>query len=259
MRIATWNVNSLNVRLPRVEEWLGYARPDVLCMQETKLANAAFPHMAFQALGYEVAHHGEGRWNGVAIASRVGLDDVVEGMPAAIPGDPDEARIVTATCDGVRVTSVYVPNGRSLDADHYAYKQRWLADLRRFLDTGPGPDEPVVVAGDFNIAPAELDVAPGIVAETHTSEAVRGALGTLLDWGMVDTFRVAYPDQPIYSWWDYRAGDFHKGRGLRIDLLLGTKPVVEGMSFALIDRQARKGKQPSDHAPVLIDTDLGQR
>jgi exodeoxyribonuclease-3 len=256
MRIATWNVNSLNVRLPKVEEWLAYAQPDILCMQETKLANAAVPHMAFQALGYEVAHHGEGRWNGVAIASRVGIEDVVEGMPAAVEGDPEEARIVTATCGGVRVSSVYVPNGRSLDAEHYAYKQRWLADLQRFVASGPGPDAPVVVAGDFNIAPTALDVAPGIKAETHTSDAVRSALGGLYDWGMVDTFRVAYPDDRIYSWWDYRAGDFHKGRGLRIDLILATKPVVEGLTFALMDRQARKGKQPSDHAPVLIDTDL---
>ena len=255
MRIATWNVNSLNVRLGRVEEWLEYARPDVLCLQETKLADAAFPYMPLEARGYEAVHHGLGRWNGVAILSRVGIDDVVYGMPRAEATDPEEARIVTATCGGVRVSSVYVPNGRGLLDDQYAYKLRWLADLRAFVTSGD-PSEPRVVAGDFNIAPADNDVAPGIVAETHTSAEVRGALHELLEWGMVDVFRRHHPTEPIFSWWDYRAGDFHKGRGLRIDLLLATAPVADRTSFVLIDRQARKGKQPSDHAPLLMDADL---
>jgi exodeoxyribonuclease-3 len=256
MRIATWNVNSLNVRLGRVEEWLDYAQPDVLCLQETKLADAAFPYMPLQARGYEAVHNGQGRWNGVAILSRVGLDDVVHGMPQADPADPQEARIVTATCGGVRVSSVYVPNGRSLGDDQYTYKLRWLADLQAFVTSTSKPSEPVVVTGDFNIAPAANDVAPGIVAETHTSPAVRGALGALLDWGMVDVFRQHHPTEPIYSWWDYRAGDFHKGRGLRIDLLLATAAVADHTSFVLIDRQARKGKLPSDHAPLFLDADL---
>ncbi len=257
MRIATWNVNSLNVRQGRVEEWLDYARPDILCLQETKLADAAFPHLAFEARGYQAAHHGQGRWNGVAILSRVGLDDVVAGMPRSESSDPDEARLLSATCGGVRVSSVYVPNGRSLTDDHYRYKLRWLADLRSFLEAAGDPATPTVVAGDFNIAPAANDVAPGIRAETHTSPEVRGSLGALLDWGMVDVFRQHHPTEPIYSWWDYRAGDFHKGRGLRIDLVLASAPVAERTSFVLIDRQARKGKLPSDHAPVLVDTDLG--
>ena len=256
MRIATWNVNSLNVRLGRVEEWLDYAQPDVLCLQETKLADAAFPYLALTARGYEAAHHGLGRWNGVAIVSRVGLDDVHVGMPRADPADPDEARIITARCGGVRVTSVYVPNGRSLLDDQYRYKLRWLRDLNAFITGSADPSEPMVVGGDFNIAPADNDVAPGIVAETHTSEEVRAALRSLIDWGFVDVFRQHHPSEPIYSWWDYRAGDFHKGRGLRIDLLLATAPVAERTSFVLIDRQARKGKQPSDHAPLLIDVDL---
>jgi len=257
MRIATWNVNSLNVRQGRVEEWLDYARPDVLCLQETKLADAAFPHRAFAARGYQAAHHGQGRWNGVAILSRVGLDDVVFGMPRSEPSDPEEARLLTATCAGVRVSSVYVPNGRSLTDDHYRYKLRWLADLGSFLRTTADPFQPTVVAGDFNIAPADNDVAPGIRAETHTSPEVRGALGELLEWGMVDVFRQHHPTEPIYSWWDYRAGDFHKGRGLRIDLLLASASVADRTSFVLIDRQARKGKLPSDHAPVLLDADVG--
>ncbi len=256
MRIATWNINSLNVRLGRVEEWLDYAQPDVLCLQETKLADAAFPYLALSARGYEAAHHGQGRWNGVAIVSRVGIDDVVAGMPQAEAADPQEARMLTATCGGVRVTSVYVPNGRSLTDDHYRYKLRWLADLRSFLATTGDPATPAVVAGDFNIAPTDDDVAPGIRAETHTSPEVRGRLGELLSSGMVDVFRQHHPTERIYSWWDYRAGDFHKGRGLRIDLVLATAAVAERTSFVLIDRQARKGKLPSDHAPVLIDTDL---
>ena len=256
MRIATWNVNSLKARQARVEEWLAYARPDVLCLQETKLADAAFPHLAFSALGYEAVHHGEGRWNGVAILSRVGIQDEVAGMPAAAPGDPTEARIVTATCGGVRVSSVYVPNGRGIEEDHYRYKLRWLADLQRFVAEGSRPTDPVVVAGDFNIAPAPLDVHPKISAETHTSDEVRGALQGLLDWGMVDVLREQYPGDAVYSWWDYRAGDFHQGRGLRIDLLLATRTLADRCSFALIDRQARKGKSPSDHAPLLVDVDV---
>jgi exodeoxyribonuclease-3 len=255
MRIATWNVNSMNVRLGRVEEWLDYAQPDVLCLQETKLADAAFPYMALATRGYEAVHNGQGRWNGVAILSRVGIDDVVMGMPRSEPTDPEEARIVTATCAGVRVSSVYVPNGRSLQDDQYRYKLRWLADLRAFVTAGD-PTKPAVVGGDFNIAPADNDVAPGILAETHTSGEVRAALKALLDWGMVDVFRQHHPTEPIYSWWDYRAGDFHKGRGLRIDLLLATASVADRTGFVLIDRQARKGKLPSDHAPLLLDADL---
>ena len=256
MRIATWNVNSLNVRLGRVEEWLDYAQPDVLCLQETKLADAAFPHLAFETRGYQAAHHGQGRWNGVAILSRVGIEDVRTGMPRCDPGDPEEARVLTATCGGVRVSSVYVPTGRSLADEHYRYKLRWLADLRRFLEADGDAASPTVVAGDFNIAPADLDVAPGIRAETHTSAEVRAALGALQARGMVDVFRQHHPTEPIYSWWDYRAGDFHKGRGLRIDLLLASAAVAERTSFVLVDRQARKGKLPSDHAPVLLDADL---
>ncbi len=256
MRIATWNVNSLKIRLPRVEEWLDYARPDVLCLQETKLADAAFPHLALATRGYEAVHHGQGRWNGVAILSKVGIEDVVLGMPQADPGEPEEARIVTATCGGVRVSSVYVPNGRSLNDDQYRYKLRWLADLHAFVTGSADPTAPVVVTGDFNIAPADNDVSPGIVAETHTSAEVRGALARLAEWGMVDVFRQHHPTEPIYSWWDYRAGDFHQGRGLRIDLLLATAPDADRTGFVLIDRQARKGRLPSDHAPLFLDADL---
>jgi exodeoxyribonuclease-3 len=256
VRIATWNVNSLKARMERVEEWLGDARPDVLCMQETKLADGAFPALAFQALGYETAHHGEGRWNGVAILSRVGIDEVVHGFDDDDEPDP-EARLLWATCGGVRVASVYVPNGRALDHEHYQYKLAWLGRLRANLDRAHDPGEPLLVAGDFNIAPTDADVwdPAAFVDQTHTSAPERQALGALLDWGLSDVFRLLHQEDGLYSWWDYRAGNFHKKKGMRIDLLLGTRPVADATTFTLIDRQARKGSSPSDHAPVLIDVD----
>jgi exodeoxyribonuclease-3 len=254
MRIATWNVNSLKARMPRVEEWLSYARPDVLCMQETKLADAAFPHMAFAALGYESVHHGNGPWNGVALLSRVGIDDVVPGFAQGLEPDPD-TRILTARCGGVSLTSVYVPNGRSLDSDHYAYKLSWLAKLRRHLEIVADPHDAVAVCGDFNIAPADIDVwdPSAFVGSTHVSDAERAALRDVEDWGLVDAFRHRYPDDLLYTYWDYRAGDFHEHRGMRIDLILVSHPLSERIDFALVDRNARKGKLPSDHAPLFAD------
>lgn len=254
MRLATWNVNSLNARQERVEEWLAQCQPDVVCLQETKLADTAFPALAFSALGYDSAHHGEGRWNGVAILSRVGLEDVVVGFADDEGADP-EARLLTATCGGVRVLSAYVPNGRALDQEHYQYKLRWLDRLLRHLDLVAAPHEAVALCGDFNIAPADVDVydPAAFVDATHVSQPERDALGRLLDWGLRDVFRDRYPDtEHLYSWWDYRAGSFHKGLGMRIDLVLGTASVQERVEWALIDRNARKGKQPSDHAPVVV-------
>lgn len=239
--------------MDRVEAWLGDVEPDVVCLQETKLADGAFPALAFQALGYESAHHGEGRWNGVAILSRVGLEDVETGFG---PDDPDpEARIIWATCDGVRLASVYVPNGRALDHDHYTYKLDWLAKLQVHLVERCDPSTPVVVAGDFNIAPTDEDVwdASKFVDATHTSPAERQALGALIEWGLVDTFRKVRSEPGLFSWWDYRAGRFHKHEGMRIDLVLGSAPVAERVRFATIDRNARKGQLPSDHAPVIVD------
>ncbi len=256
MRIATWNVNSLKARMPRVEAWLEQAAPDVLCMQETKLADSAFPALAFQGLGYESVHHGEGRWNGVAILSKVGLDDPRPGWTDGGAVDPD-ARIVWATCGGVRVASVYVPNGRELAHDHYRYKLAWLDRLRSHLADGHGPDEPVVVAGDFNIAPTDDDVwdPAQFVGSTHVSEPERAALQQLEAWGLQDTFRRLHPEPGHFTYWDYRAGMFHKGMGMRIDLLLATAPVADAVTAAVMDRDARKGTKPSDHAPVYIDVE----
>jgi exodeoxyribonuclease-3 len=253
VRIATWNVNSLKARLERVEQWIADMQPDVLCMQETKLSDEAFPALAFMGMGYETAHHGQGQWNGVAILSKVGLDDVTMNFADGEP-DPD-ARIITAMCDGIRVSSVYVPNGRSLEDEHYQYKLRWLKQLRRHVAVLSSSNDPVIVAGDFNIAPADIDVydPSKFVGGTHTSPEERALLGELLEWGLVDLFRQHHSDPKLYSWWDYRAGDFHQGRGLRIDLVLGSASIAERCKWSVIDRNARKGQMPSDHAPVIVE------
>jgi exodeoxyribonuclease-3 len=255
LRIATWNVNSLKARLPKVEEWLAYASPDVLCMQETKMADAAFPTMAFSALGYEAAHHGEGRWNGVAIVSRVGLDDVVAGFSHASEDPGVESRLLSATCGGVRVSTVYVPNGRAVGTAHYEAKLAWLDDLRRHLADTCDPSGNVVVCGDFNVAPDDRDVWDPRRAHggTHVSEPERAAIRALEEWGLADAFRLQHEGGGLFSWWDYRAGDFHKHKGMRIDLMLVSRSMAERVTFALIDRQARTGKLPSDHAPLLVD------
>lgn len=254
VRIATWNVNSLGARLARVESWLTDFAPDVLCLQETKLADDAFPALTFQALGYESVHHGQGQWNGVAILSRVGIDDPVAGFADGAAPDP-EARIVWATCGGVRVASCYVPNGRSLDHEHYQYKLRWLERLRLSLATSFTPNAEVCIVGDFNIAPDDRDVwdPSAFVDATHVSAPERAALAELTEWGLVDVFRQRYVQDGLYSWWDYRGGNFHKRMGLRIDLILASAPLAARLAFTVIDRNARKGESPSDHAPVIAD------
>jgi len=257
MRIATWNVNSLKVRLPRVEEFLGYADVDVVCLQETKLSNKAFPALTFQELGYDSVHHGQGQWNGVAILSRVGLHDAAEGFGAdrLDPYDGD-ARLVAATCGGIRIVSVYVPNGRVVGTDHYERKLEWFATLRRWLGEQHSPDDPIAILGDYNVAPEDRDVwkIEAFAGSTHVTPAERRAVSALGDWGLDDLFRRVYPDvDGLFSYWDYRAGDFHQHRGMRIDLALGTRPVAERVTWAVVDRNARKGTLPSDHAPVIID------
>lgn len=256
MRIATWNVNSLKVRMERVPEWLDYARPDILCLQETKLADAAFPHMAFAALGYESVHHGSGQWNGVAILSRVGISSVVSGFADGAGPDQD-TRLITAKCGGVTVSSVYVPNGRSVGSDHYVYKLEWLARLRAHLEALVPPEEAVAVCGDFNIAPTDADVwdPSAFAGSTHVTGPEREALARIEQWGLVDVFRRLWPQPRLFSYWDYRAGDFHEHRGMRIDLLLVSEPLASAARWALVDRNARKGKLPSDHAPVFVDVD----
>ena len=268
MRIATWNVNSLNARLEKVGWWLDRAQPDVLLMQETKLADDKVPTEPFARRGYELAHHGEGRWNGVAIASRVGIRDVVKNFaqPLEKPRTPDigddeplaEARMISALCGELRVASIYAPNGRSVGSPSYQAKLEWYQRLTRWLRETQSPDAPLVVGGDFNIAPADADVwnIQACHGGTHVSPEERAAFGELVRWGLVDAYRVHHPEPNRYTWWDYRAGAFHKNYGMRIDHLLVTPPLAERVIWSEIDREARKGKPiPSDHTPFVIDID----
>jgi exodeoxyribonuclease-3 len=268
MRIATWNVNSLRARLERVLGWLERARPDVLLLQETKLADADVPALALRSAGYEVAHHGEGRWNGVAVLSRVGIEDVTTnfGLPLQRPATADEhddepfseARMIAARCGGVRVVSLYAPNGRAVDSPFYAAKLAWYSRLRRWLEDAADPGEALVLGGDMNVAPADEDVWDPRACHggTHVSAPERAAFARLLDWGLVDAYRRHHPETGRYTWWDYRAGMFHKNFGMRIDHLLATVPLAERTVWAEIDREARKGTPtPSDHAPLLVDVD----
>ncbi len=258
MRIATWNVNSLGVRLGHVEEWLSYASPDVLCLQETKLSDGAFPHERFAALGYESAHNGPGRWNGVAILSKVGLDQARSDFSEPSP-ELAEGRFLIARCGPMDVVSVYVPNGRSLESEHYEIKLGWLRALgREVAAQRAAGSAPLAVCGDFNVAPEDKDVwdPAQLVGSTHVSVPEREALESIVSLGMVDAFRQLHPEDRLYSWWDYRAGRFHKHEGMRIDLVLLSTDVADKAGFALIDRFARRQKQPSDHAPVLVDVEL---
>jgi exodeoxyribonuclease-3 len=257
VRIATWNVNSVKQRVPRLLPWLDQRRPDVVCLQETKLADDAFLALLGDELGgrgYEVAAHGEATWNGVAILSRVGLYDVVVGLAGA-PGFPrPEPRSVSATCGGIRVTSVYVPNGRVPDSEHYHYKLAWLSSLREMVAAGP---EATVVCGDMNIAPTDDDVfdPDAYIGQTHVTAPERAALAELQALGLRDVVRDRWPNARVFTYWDYRAGMFHQDLGMRIDLVLAGAPVAGRVRAAWVDRQARKGSGPSDHAPVIVDLD----
>jgi exodeoxyribonuclease-3 len=257
MRVATWNVNSVKQRVPRLLPWLDERQPDVVCLQETKLADDAFDKLLGAELssrGYAVALNGEAQWNGVAILSRVGLEEVVVGLADA-PGFPDpEARAVSATCAGIRVHSVYVPNGRIPDSEHYHYKLAWLAALQAVLSAGPAA---AIVSGDMNIAPADIDVfdPAAYVGQTHVTPPERAALASLQSLGLRDVVRDRWPTERVFTYWDYRAGMFHQDLGMRIDLVLATAEVADRVQAAWVDRQARKGTRPSDHAPVIVDLD----
>jgi exodeoxyribonuclease-3 len=267
MRIATWNVNSLKARLEKVTWWLERAQPDVLLMQETKLTDADAPVAAFRDAGYTLAHHGEGRWNGVAIASRRGVDDIITNFgeplrPAKTSDEGDdeplsEARMISALCSGLRVVCVYAPNGRLVDSPFYEAKLVWFDRLARWLEnTGSGT--PVVLGGDMNVAPEDVDVWDPSACNggTHVSPREREAFARICRLGLVDAYRLRHPEPERYTWWDYRAGNFHKNFGMRIDHLLVSGPLASRVIWAEIDREARKGKPtPSDHAPLVIDID----
>jgi exodeoxyribonuclease-3 len=278
MRIATWNVNSLNARLDAVERWLARAAPDVLLLQETKVADEDAPEMTFRMAGYELLHHGEGRWNGVAIAARNGLavGDVVTNFgdgpvrdsgPGGAGADAigeedfnpfDEARMLAATVDGVRVVSLYAPNGRIVGSPFYEGKLAWFERLARWVRENAAPGDPLVLGGDLNVAPTDADVwdAAAVHGGTHVSEPERAAFRALLDEGLTDAYRAIHDEPGRFSWWDYRAGMFHKNLGMRIDHLLASAPVAARVVDAEIDREARKGPPvPSDHAPMTVDLD----
>jgi len=268
MRIATWNVNSLRARLDKVRWWLERAMPEVLLMQETKLTDDDAPTEEFARQGYELAHHGEGRWNGVAIASRVGIRDVIAnfGQPLAKPLTPEagddeplaEARMISAVCGDVRVTSLYAPNGRSVGSEFYRAKLVWFERLARWLRETRSRDEALLLGGDFNVAPEDADVWDPRACHggTHVSPEERAAFAELLRWGLIDAYRLRHREPERYTWWDYRAGNFHKNFGMRIDHLLLTPPLAGRVVGSEIDREARKGKPiPSDHAPLIVDLD----
>lgn len=250
LRLATWNVNSVTARLPRLLPWLQETAPDIVALQETKVADDAFPYLPLLALGYEVAHAGDGRWNGVAVLSRVGLSDV----SLALDGHP-EPRLASAQCGPVHVTSVYVPNGRALSDPHYAYKLAWFASLRARLSSYD-PAGALVVMGDFNVARTDDDVwdPAAFVGSTHVTPAERAAMDELVDWGLVDVRARPGKGDRAYTYFDYRAGMMHKNLGMRIDYVLATPAVP--VTDAYVDRDARKGKGASDHCPVVVDVDL---
>jgi exodeoxyribonuclease-3 len=257
VRVATWNVNSVKQRAPRLLGWLDERQPDVVCLQETKLTDAAFGTLLgaeFERRGYAVALHGEAQWNGVAILSRVGLEDIVAGLPGA-PGFPHaEARAVSATCGGIRVHSIYAPNGRVPGSDHYQYKLAWFDVLRQVVGGGPAA---AIVCGDMNIAPTDADVfdPEAYIGQTHVTPPERAALAELQAVGLRDVVREHWPVERVFTYWDYRAGMFQKDLGMRIDLVLASEPVASRVRAAWVDRQARKGSLPSDHAPVIVDLD----
>ena len=282
MRIATWNVNSLKARQEAVERWLERAAPDVLLLQETKLTDDDAPMMAFAMVGYQLVHHGEGRWNGVAMAVRNGLivDAVVSnfgdgpvrdsgpGGPGALVASEDdfnpfdEARMVAATVDGLRLASLYAPNGRVVGSPFYTGKLAWFERLARWVRDELLAADSIVLGGDLNIAPTDKDVwdAAAVHGGTHVSEPERTAFRDLLATGLVDAYRARHDESGRFSWWDYRAGNFHKNFGMRIDHLLVSPPVAARVVGAEIDREARKGPPiPSDHAPLVIDLDAPGR
>ncbi|MEU2739616.1 exodeoxyribonuclease III [Streptomyces sp. NPDC007095] len=259
MRIATWNVNSITARLPRLLAWLESSGTDVLCLQEAKVAAEQFPVDELRELGYEAAVHATGRWNGVAVLSRVGLEDVVKGLP----GDPgyegvEEPRAVSATCGPLRVWSVYVPNGREVDHPHYAYKIQWFEALKAAVAGDAAGSRPFAVLGDYNVAPTDDDVWDISLFEgaTHVTPAERAALAALRESGLSDVVpRPLKYDRP-FTYWDYRQLGFPKNRGMRIDLVYGNEPFAKAVTDSYVDREERKGKGASDHAPVVVDLDV---
>lgn len=257
MRIATWNVNSVRARLPRVTPWLADGGPDVVGLQETKCVDAEFPREVFEAAGYRVAVFGQKTWNGVAIAAKGELTDVSTGLPGE--GPDDQKRVIEATVDGVRVINLYVPNGEAPGSDKFAYKMGWLETLRTHIADRYSPDDPIVMVGDFNIAPDDRDIHDPVAKRgtIHVTDEERDALSRLKDWGFVDAHRLVTNRRGVYTWWDFRGAMFEKGKGYRIDLVLVTEPMAARLRDVRVDLAARAGEKPSDHAPVIAKFESG--
>ena len=257
MKIATWNVNSIRARLPRLLDWLGRTQPDVVCLQELKVPDDDFPIEEIRTAGYRAVFHGQRTYNGVGILSRTEPSDVVVGLEGG--ADEDQARLIAATIAGVRFLSAYFPNGQTVGSDKWAYKLDWMSRLKRHLAERYSPRDPLVLCGDFNVAPEDRDVArpDEWAGSVLCQDEARQALKAIAAWGLVDAVRLHHEGPGPYSWWDYRMLAFPKGNGLRIDHLFLTQPLAARCTAAFVDRNERKGKLPSDHAPVLIE--LGDR
>lgn len=258
MRIVTWNVNSLRVRQDRLVAFLERHAPDVVCLQELKMTDDLYPHEALESLGWQSAVHGQRTYNGVAILTKEPVTDVLVGLDDGVE-DP-QARLISAKVRGVRVISAYMPNGSSVGSDKWFYKLEWMRRMRTWLDTHASPDEPLALCGDFNVAPDDIDVHAPKEWEDETifHPEARAGLTHIAKFGLIDAFRTQHPDEPgLYSWWDYRMLGFPKNRGLRIDHIYATPTLAARATHAFIDREERKGKQPSDHAPVVVDFDIG--
>ena len=256
MKIATWNVNSITVRLPQVLDWLAANRPDVLCLQETKCIDERFPKDAFREAGYETEFFGQQTYNGVAILSTIKAKDVQRGFPD--DGVDAPKRLIAASVGPVRVIDVYIPNGSEVGSDKYQFKLEWLRRLRRYLDEECDPKQMLVLCGDFNIAPEDRDVHDPALWEGKVlfSEPEKAALRVIADWGLIDVFRQHHPEPGFYSWWDYRAGGFRRNNGLRIDHLWATAPLAKKCLSASIDTAPRKLERPSDHTPVVAEFEV---
>jgi exodeoxyribonuclease-3 len=255
VKLATWNINSVRAREARLVAWLAKASPDVVCLQETKTEDPGFPTEALAQAGYDVVLYGQKSYNGVAIASKLPMTDVTRGFGDELSGSEklQEARVIAATIGGIRVIDVYVPNGQELGSEKYVYKLAWYQRLRRYLDKTATADTPLVLCGDFNVTSDDLDVGSPEqwAGKLHCSPDERSALRDVLTFGLIDAFRVHNPGGKIYSWWDYRGVSFFKNQGLRIDFIYATQPVADKITAVTIDRDARKGQDASDHAPVI--------
>lgn len=258
MRVVTWNVNSVRVRQDRLVAFLERHAPDVVCLQELKVAEELYPHEELEKLGWHSAVHAQKTYNGVAILTREPATDVLVGLADGVE-DP-QARLIAARVRGVRIVCAYMPNGSVVGSEKWFYKLEWMKRMRRWLDTHASPDEPLALCGDFNVAPDPIDVHDPTewADETIFHPEARTGLEHIAQFGLVDAFRAQRPDEPgLYSWWDYRMLGFPKNRGLRIDHIYTTPTLAERATHAFIDREERKGKQPSDHAPVIVDFDIG--